>query len=103
VSIFEFSKSLGVFFLSLEKIIVPLLVELLVLLDVGLLALFSLLSLVEDELFLSSVIVLQLELGDPVLGHLCLNILAFNLASVSVLFKDLTIGAQKLIKGNLLT
>ena len=53
---------MGVFLLSLEEILVPLLVEFLILFDVGLLAIFSLLGLVEDELVVAALIVLHLEL-----------------------------------------
>ena len=88
VSLLEFSKSIGVFSLSSEEIIVPLLIELLVLLDVSLLAIFSLLGLHEDQLLVSSVVVLESELGNPVFGHLSLDVLALVLASLSVLLES---------------
>jgi hypothetical protein len=44
---FQLAEGLSVLLLSLEKIVVPLLVELVILLDVSLLALFPLLGLVE--------------------------------------------------------
>ena len=67
------------------------LVEFLILLDVSLLALLSLLSLVEDKLIVPAVIVLLLELGNTVLGHLGLHILALALAGLSMLFEDLAV------------
>jgi hypothetical protein len=73
----------------LEKVFVPLLVEFLVLLDMRLLALLTLLSLVENELLISAIVVLLLELDDTVLGHLGLNIFTFALTCVSVIFEDL--------------
>jgi hypothetical protein len=54
----ELSEGLSILLLSLEEIIVPLLVELVILLDMCLLTLISLLSLVEDQLILLSLIVL---------------------------------------------
>lgn len=62
MSILELTESLGVFLLGLEEILVPLLVEFLILFDVGLLAIFSLLGLVEDELVVAALVVLHLEL-----------------------------------------
>jgi hypothetical protein len=62
VSVLELTKSLGVFLLGLEEILVPLLVEFLILFDVGLLAIFSLLGLVEDELVVAALVILHLEL-----------------------------------------
>jgi hypothetical protein len=89
MSIFELSKGLSVLLLGLEEILVPLLVELLVLFDVGLLTFFSLLSLVEDELLLSTMVILYLKLRNSVFGKLSFDVLAFHFASVSVLLKDL--------------
>ena len=89
--ILKLSEGLGVFLLSLKEIIVPLLVELLVLLDMGLLALLSLLLLVEDELLVSSLVVLVSELGNPVLGHFSLDVLAFLLAGLPVLLQGLAV------------
>ena len=62
VSIFKSAKSLGILLLGLEKVFVPLLVELLVLLDVSLFALLLLLGLVENEFLQLLLIVLVLEL-----------------------------------------
>jgi len=86
---FELAQGLGIFFLSLKQILVPLLVEFLVLLNVSLLALLSLLCLVENELLVSAVIVLLLKLNDSILGHLGLNILSFAFTRVSVILKYL--------------
>jgi len=88
---FELAQGLGIFFLSLKQILVPLLVEFLVLLNVCLLALLSLLCLVENELLVSAVIVLLLKLNDSILGHLGLNILSFAFTRVSVILKYLTL------------
>ena len=89
--ILKLSKGLRILLLSLQEIIVPLLVELLVLLNVSLLALLSLLLLVEDELLVPPLVVLVPELGNPVLGHLGLDVLALLLTSLSVLLERLTI------------
>ena len=77
--------------MSLKEVFVPLLVEFLVLLDMGLLALLTLLRLVEDEFLVAAIVVLLLELNDPVFGHLSLNILSFALTCISVIFEDLTV------------
>ena len=63
------------------------LVEFLVLLNVCLLTLLPLLRLIENEFLISTIVVLLLELGDSVLCHLSLDILAFALASVSMILK----------------
>ena len=65
------------------------LVEFLVLLNVRLLTLLPLLRLIENEFLISTIVVLLLELGDSVLCHLSLDILAFALASVSMILKHL--------------
>jgi len=108
VTFLKFGKSLCIFFLRLEEVFVPLLVEFLVLLDVCLLAFLALLSLVEDEFLVAAIVVLLLELRDPVLSHFGLNILSFALACVSVIFKDLNevlniVGIWLLIKSLLLS
>ena len=97
--VFKLSECLCILLLSLEQVIIPLLVELLVLLDVSLLALFPLLLLVEDELLVSSLVVLVPELSNPVLGHFSLDILAFLLASLSVLLQGLTISNMEVEDG----
>ena len=89
VSILEGAKSLGVFLLGLEEILVPLLVELLVLLDVSLFALLLLLGLVEDQLLKLLLVVLMLELLQSLLSHLGLNVFALSLTVVSVLVQNL--------------
>lgn len=88
VPVLELTEGLGVLLLGLEEVLVPLLVELLVLLDVGLLTLLSLLRLVEDELLVTAVVVLKLELGDSVLGHLGLDVLLLGFASPSVVLEN---------------
>jgi hypothetical protein len=85
VSIFEGSKSLSVFLLGLEEIFIPLLVELLVLLDMSLLALLLLLGLVEDQFLKFLLIILLFELLKPFLSHLSFDILPLGLTVVSML------------------
>jgi len=85
----ELTQSLSILFLGLKQILVPLLVKLLVLLDVCLLALFTLLRLIEDELLVSAIVVLLLQLSNSILGHLGLNILSFALTCVSVILQHL--------------
>ena len=51
---------------------VPMLVEILILLDMGLLDLFLLLLMSEHQLLVLHVVLLLLQLGDPILGHLSL-------------------------------
>ena len=89
--VLELTEGLTILLLGLKKILIPLLVEFLILLNMSLLALLSLLSLVEDELLIAAVIVLLLEFLNSVLGHLSLNILAFALASSSMLLEDLAV------------
>lgn len=91
MSVLQLGKSLAVLFLGLKQILIPLLVELLILLDVCLLALLTLLGLVEDELVVAAVIVLLLELSNTVLRHFGLNILPLALACLSVLLQDLAV------------
>ena len=89
--VFELTESLTIILLGAEEIMIPLLIEFLVLLNMGLLALLSLLSLVEDELLITAVIVLLLEFLNSVLSHLGLNILALTLAGGSMLFEHLAV------------
>ena len=72
MSVLELFDSLLVFVLQLADGFVPLLVELLVLEDVSLLNLFSLLSLLHEELLDSLLEVLLFELFDSVLCHFSL-------------------------------
>lgn len=74
VSIFKLSQGLSVFLLGLQKILVPLLVEFLILLDVRLLTFLLLLSLIEDQLFRQPVVLLNLEFLDSFLCHLSFDI-----------------------------
>ncbi len=96
----QLAEGLSVLLLGLEEIVVPLLVELVVLFDVSLLALLLLLSLVEQQLVFLSLVILVLEFGDPVLGHLSLDVLSFDLAGVSVLFEDFTIDSNAMVSGS---
>jgi hypothetical protein len=91
VFVLELAEGLTVLLLSLEKILIPLLIEFLILLNMSLLALLSLLSLIEDELLITTIIVLLLEFLNSVLGHLSLNILALTFASSSMLLEDLAV------------
>jgi hypothetical protein len=63
------------------QFVVPVLVKVLVLLNVGLLALLSLLLVHENQLFLGPVELLLLQLGNAIFGHLSLDITALFLAS----------------------
>jgi hypothetical protein len=91
VSILESAKGLSILLLSLEQVLVPLLVELLVLLDVGLLAVLLLLGLVENKLLQFLLVVLVFKLLQSFLCHLGLNVLALSFTVVSVLVKNLPI------------
>jgi hypothetical protein len=95
VSILEGSKSLSVFLLGLKEIFIPLLVELLVLLDMSLLALLLLLGLVEDQFLKFLLIILLFELLKPLLSHLGFDILALGLTVVSMLVQYLPIRRYK--------
>jgi hypothetical protein len=92
VSIFEGAKSLSILLLSLQQVFIPLLVELLILLDMSLFALLLLLSLVEDELLELLLVILMLKFLQSLLGHLGLNVFALSLAIVSVLVENLPKG-----------
>jgi hypothetical protein len=92
VSIFEGAKSLSILLLGLEEILIPLLVELLILLDMSLFALLLLLSLVEDELLELLLVILMLKFLQSLLGHLSLNVFALSLAIVSMLVENLPKG-----------
>lgn len=80
MSLFKGKDLVLVISLSLLELVVPMLIEVLVLLDVGLLALLSLLLVHEDKLFLCSVELLFLKLSNSVLGHLCLDVASFLFA-----------------------
>ena len=58
-----------------------------VLLDVGLLAFLSLLSLVKDQLTKAPIIVLLLKFGDAVLSHLGLDVFTFLFTGQTVIFE----------------
>lgn len=91
VTLFKFREGLSIFLLSLQEVFVPLLVKLLVLFNMGLLALLPLLSLVEDELLVSTVVVLLLELCDPILCHFGFYVFAFTLAGVTMLLQNFAV------------
>jgi apolipoprotein N-acyltransferase len=91
VSIFQGTKSLGVFLLGLEQIFVPLLVELLVLLNMGLLTLLLLLGLVENQFLEFLLIILLFELLKSFLSHLSFDVLDFGLTVISMLIQNLPI------------
>ena len=74
VSIFKLSEGLSIFLLGLQKILIPLLVEFLILLDVRLLTFLLLLSLIEYQLFRQSMVLLNLKFLDSFLCHLSLDI-----------------------------
>ena len=88
VSILKGAKSLSILLLGLEEILIPLLVELLILLDVSLFALFLLLCLVEDKLLTLLLVILMLQLLQSFLSHLGLNVFALGFAIVSMLIEN---------------
>ena len=88
VSIFKFSKCLSIFFLSLKKIIIPLLIEFLILLDMCSLTFLSLLCLIEDKFIMSSFIILLFKFSNSIQGHFSFNIFPFHLTGLSMLFKN---------------
>ena len=75
--------------LELVHALVPLLVELVELHDVGLLQLQLVVLLADVELIELLLLLVLLELGDAVLSHLCLHVLATHFALSLVLLKDL--------------
>ena len=75
-----------VIFLGSLELAIPVLIELLVLLDVSLFALFTLLLMQELHFFDLLVVVLVLQLGNPVFGHFSLDIAAILLTGSAVLF-----------------
>ena len=91
MAVLKLAKGLTVFLLSLQQVLIPLLVELLILLDMCLFAFFSLLSLIEDEFLHPAVVILLLQLRDTVLCHFGLNVFALLLTSQSVILKDFTV------------
>ena len=71
---------------QLEELFVPVSVEFLVLLDVGLFALLALLLVREGHLFHLPLEVLLFEFGDAVFGHFGLNVATFSLTLNPELF-----------------
>jgi len=78
---------LGIFFLGLEEILVPLLVEFLVLFDVSLFTFILLLGLITVEFTSGVLVVLTLKLGNSVFGHFGFHILALLFALFLMLLK----------------
>ena len=72
MSVFKIDNLLLVLFLSPLELEVPVLVEVLVLLDVSLLDLLLFLLMSEHQLLILHVIFLVLELSNPVLSHFSL-------------------------------
>ena len=72
VQVLNIHNFLLIFVLSLLKLFVPMLVELLVLLNVSSLALFSLLLVIEEHFLHFKVVLLLFQLSNSVLGHLSL-------------------------------
>ena len=91
VALLKSTDGLLILLLDLSKSIVPSLIEVLVLHQMSLLDLFSLAGLIINQLFTTAIVILNLELRNAVLGHLCLNILALHLALFTMLFQDSTI------------
>lgn len=87
VFVLERANRLLVLLLNLGERLVPTLVEVLVLHQVGLLHFLPLASLVVDQLLPPSREVLNLQLLNAVLGHLGLHILALHFALLSVLLE----------------
>ena len=72
MSILEIDYFLLILLLSPLEFEVPMLVEILILLDMGLLDLFLLLLMGEHQLLVLHVVLLLLQFGDPILGHFSL-------------------------------
>lgn len=85
------SNCLLVLLLDLRECLVPALVEVLVLHQVSLLHLFPLAGLVVHQLLSPAVVILNLQLLNTVLCHLCFNVFAFHFALFAMLLQDSTI------------
>ena len=92
VSILKGTKGLGVLLLSLEKVLVPLLIELLVLLNMSLFAILLLLGLVENELLQFLLVVLVLQFLKSFLCHFGFHVFALSFTVVPVLIENLPEG-----------
>ena len=90
MSLLECADGLLVLSFHLSECLVPALVEILILHEVGLLNLLSFSSLVKDQLLSPSVEVLHLQLLYTVLRHLSLHVLAFHFALFAVLLENIT-------------
>lgn len=87
MAVLECADGLLILLLDLCEGLVPALVEVLVLHEVGLLDLLSLTSLLVDEGLTAASEVLNLELFNTVLGHLSLDVFALSFALLAVLFQ----------------
>ena len=87
MTLLESSDGLLILGLNLGKSVVPTLVEVLILHEVSLLNFFALSGLIENEGLTTAIEILDLELLNSVLRHLCLDILAFHLTLLTMLFK----------------
>jgi len=81
---------------NLRKCLIPTLVEILILHQVSLLNLLSFAGLIVHKLLTTTVVILNLELLNTVLSHLCLNVLALHLALLAVLLQDGTINRKRI-------
>jgi hypothetical protein len=90
VAIFECADSLMILGFNLCKSLVPTLVEILILHEVSLLYFFPFAGLIIDELLSSASEVLDLELFNSILGHLCFHILALHFALFAMFLEDST-------------
>jgi len=86
VSVLQINNLLLILLLCSLEFEVPVLVEVLVLFDVGLLDLFLLLLVREHQLLILHIVLLLLEFCDPILCHLSLDVATFLLTCNSVLF-----------------
>jgi hypothetical protein len=87
VSLLECTNGLLILSLHLSESIVPALVEVLVLHQVCLLDLLPLSRLIKDQLLAATIEVLDLQLLNTVLSHLCLHVLALHLALLAMFLK----------------
>ena len=87
MTLLEGANGLLILSLHLRECIVPALVEVLVLHQVCLLNLFALSCLIKNQLLPTTIEVLDLQLLNTVLSHLCLHVLALHLALLAMFLK----------------
>ena len=87
VTLLECANRLLILSLHLSESIIPTLVEVLVLHQVCLLYLLALSRLIKDQLLPATIEVLDLQLLNTVLSHLCLHVLALHLALLAMFLK----------------